>query len=116
MHSNSGFRKVKFHAPGIPSATVIATRDFLPGEIVLEEKEPLMLVPQETLHQKSLLIYQPEYRVFLASFLAFTKLDTDKKKTFLTLPGPAIGAAEQQFVMNAKISVSSQMRKLQRAA
>lgn len=30
---------------------VVATRDFLPGETVLEEKEPLLFLPKELLQQ-----------------------------------------------------------------
>ncbi len=66
---------------------VVAKRDILPGELVLEEKEPLLYCTEEPVNQRG--IFMPrEVAFFSAAFSAFKKLPAFQKSRVEHLYAP----------------------------
>jgi len=100
MASELGYEIVE---SGTNGKVAVATRDFLPGDTVLQEKEPVLFLSKEVLQEFRQYDPAGTTYIFLAAFVVVMKRShPDVKAKLLTLYGPTTGASADSVRAFAK--------------
>jgi len=86
---------------------VVASRDLLPGELVVKESEPILFVTKEFAHEFELI--HPGMKVALAAYETFNKvLSLAQQDAFLALFGPITGVSAEAALKFARQHTDSE--------